>query len=84
MDWLDYIAKNSEKSNNKNCWLWKGKKDQHGYGIINGWWPNGTKFRHKIHELSFMLTKDKFVFCFNKVKQTCGNKLCANPDHLEV
>lgn len=65
-----------------DCWLWCGQISNTGYGRIMLSGPQG-RFMESAHRASY----SAFVGPIPErtiIKQTCGNRLCVNPDHLEA
>jgi hypothetical protein len=61
---------------NKNrCWIWLGAKSNN-YGQV--WFNNKTQY---IHILSYEIYKGEIE---GIVRHKCDNKLCFNPEHLEL
>lgn len=60
------------------CWEWQAARDPSGFGIA--WW-NGKTMR--AHRLAWELACGP-LNGGARVKQTCGNRACCRPDHLEA
>ena len=65
------------------CWLWQGQVSNSGYGrtkIILSEYELMTVSAQTASYLQFIAeVPDGFL-----VKQRCGNRLCINPQHLEL
>jgi hypothetical protein len=61
---------------NTGCFLWEGKADQHGYGLI----LDGTKNK-KAHRVAFELFRRPLQEG-EIVGHRCDAPWCVNPDHL--
>jgi hypothetical protein len=64
------------------CWLWRGQVSNSGYGRIMLPGPQGRRME-SAHRASYQtlvgaIPEGAFV------RQTCGNRLCVNPEHLEL
>lgn len=63
----------------ENCWVWKGTKNQYGYGIFM--LVGGKTVR--AHRYSYELYKGEIPL--NKIiMHQCDNPPCVNPDHLRI
>lgn len=68
-----HFWKNVQVRANSICWFWQGQKTS-GYGKFRG---------TRAHRFSYMLAKGDIPEDL-MVRHLCGNKLCVNPNHLEV
>lgn len=60
------------------CWKWKGAIGSEGYGQVH------YKRKHwHAHRLFYYLIKGP-IFSFQHVHHKCRNKLCVNPEHMEI
>lgn len=67
------------KFNESNwCWEWLGSLNTGGYGQFS--FQNKT---WKSHKISYMLFKG-FIPNDKVIDHLCGNRLCCNPEHLEL
>ena len=62
----------------QSCWVWVGAKSGSGYGRIRV----GDKL-HQAHRISYELFRESIPAGMN-LDHLCLNKLCVNPEHLEV
>ena len=65
-----------------DCWIWRGQISNSGYGRTMIRDDKGTKMvsAQKASYLQFLNeVPDGYL-----VKQSCGNRLCINPKHLEL
>jgi len=60
------------------CWIWPGGKDKQGYGVVRGEADFGST---RVKDLSFEKHKG-YIGTGMRVRQTCKNRMCWNPDHL--
>jgi len=58
-----------------SCWVWTGKVSSNGYGYFQSF--------KKVHRLSYELHKGE-IPKGKVIKHSCDNKLCVNPEHLEL
>lgn len=61
------------------CWRWLGQKTMNGYGKI-GFGQRKTKYAHRF---SYSLFREEIPHPL-VIDHLCKNRLCVNPDHLEV
>ena len=64
------------------CWLWRGQISNSGYGRIMMSGPEGRRMEsaHRASYLTFVGPIPEGGL----VHQTCGNRLCVNPEHLQL
>ena len=69
--------------NDTGCWIWQGQISNSGYGRIME-----TQADHRTRMISAQTASyHAFIGAVpqgNLVKQSCGNRLCINPEHLEL
>lgn len=61
------------------CWLWQGKKDRDGYGIVRA---NGRDFR--AHRVAYMLFWTESIAKDVLIRHLCNTRACCRPDHLRT
>jgi hypothetical protein len=64
------------------CWLWRGQISNSGYGRIMLSGPEGPRMEsaHRASYLAFVGPIPEGGL----IRQTCGNRLCVNPEHLDL
>ncbi len=64
------------------CWWWRGQISNSGYGRIMLSGPDGRAMEsaHRASYLTFVGPIPEGTF----IRQSCGNRLCVNPEHLEM
>lgn len=62
------------------CWLWTGRKNQFGYGLVS----LGQGRYESAHRFSMRLEQDEGVPRDLQVDHKCHNTLCVNPEHLQI
>jgi len=69
--------------NDSGCWIWKGQISNSGYGRVME--------RQDDQRTTMVSAQSASYRAFigpvpegNLVKQSCGNRLCINPEHLEL
>ena len=86
---VKYSLKLDQKSvpgPNGQCLLWTGYVDRHGYGMINVKLGPNKWANRGVHRISALIHK-KLSFDDIEhfdVSHLCHNKLCINPQHLNV
>jgi hypothetical protein len=76
---LVYTAKNADN----DCWQWTGQISNSGYGRLKVKDLHGELCMQSAHQLSY----EAFIGPLpegKRVMQRCRNRLCINPDHLEL
>ena len=68
-----------EASHPLGCWLWRGSVTPVGYGI---WWQ-GSDTSEVAHRQSFRRLRGPIPDGM-ELDHLCRNRLCVNPDHLEI
>ncbi len=63
------------------CWLWARQVSNSGYGRITLSNQQGT-YRESAHRASYRAFTGPLPEN-GMIRQSCGNRLCVNPDHLE-
>ena len=72
----------ASKNNDSGCWDWTGQIANSGYGRLTVRDVHGDLCMQSAHHASY----EAFVGALPEgmlVKQTCNNRLCINPEHLE-
>ncbi|MGH9010130.1 MAG: HNH endonuclease, partial [Acidimicrobiia bacterium] len=59
-----------------SCWVWQGKPGPRGFGQVK---LDGRP--HLAHRAAWFFTYGEWPV--GEVKQSCGNRLCVRPEHLE-
>ena len=62
----------------ETCWLWKGARNGWGYGYF---WLEGKTLR--AHRVSYEWANGA-ISSGLQLDHLCRNRLCVNPDHLEM
>ena len=64
-----------------HCWIWNGKKDRKGYGLMYAYRENGKPFNTGAHRIAWSLFRGKIepgkIICHH-----CDVPDCVNPAHL--
>lgn len=69
--------------NDTGCWIWKGQISNSGYGRIMEMQEDKRTKMISAQTASYQAFIGP-VPQGNLVKQSCGNRLCINPEHLEL
>jgi len=64
------------------CWLWGGTISNSGYGRMMVRQASGNKMEsaHRASYAAFVARIPDGA----SIRQSCGNRLCVNPEHLEI
>jgi len=73
---LERVLRNTEIT--ETCWLWKGRRNKTGYGIVR----DETGKRTLVHQLVFLRVRGAVPEGLEP-DHTCKVKHCIRPDHLE-
>lgn len=61
------------------CWKWKGRDNGSGYGEFH--FQNTSK---RAHRVSYEYFTGRLIPTDMVIDHLCSNRICVNPDHLEV
>ncbi len=71
------------RQDDSECWIWKGQISNSGYGRVMEVQDDRRTRMVSAQTASYHAfigdVPDGYL-----VKQSCGNRLCINPDHLEL
>jgi hypothetical protein len=66
-----------------DCWIWQGQVSNSGYGRVHELQKDRSMKMVSAQAASYRAFVDE-IPDQQLVKQTCGNRLCINPAHLEL
>jgi hypothetical protein len=66
----------------EDCWPWGGAVDENGFGKFRIYDEDGKLRRILAHR--YVLLEQERITPKDVTRQTCGNKVCCNPDHIEI
>ncbi len=76
------ILRSVTKAQDTGCWIWTRQVSNTGYGRIALRDGDGT-YMESSHRASFAAFVGPIPDT-GVIRQACGNRLCVNPDHLEL
>jgi len=78
----DRLLASVAKDPASGCWLWRGQVSNSGYGriMLRNESGNSMESAHRASYAAFI----GFIPQSAIIRQTCGNRLCVNPEHLEI
>ena len=62
------------------CWNWAGGKSKHGYGSF---FVDRNRRSARVHRVAWELLRGHIPEDLT-IDHLCKNKLCVNPDHMEI
>ena len=66
-----------------DCWIWQGQVSNSGYGRLQQIQEDRTVKMVSAQTASYQAFNGAVPAGY-LVKQSCGNRLCINPEHLEL
>lgn len=72
-EWIESMI---ERVPFSGCWIWMGRLNDKGYGLVN---ENGKG--HRAHRVIFEAVRGPIGSLFSD--HTCRVRCCVNPDHIE-
>ena len=73
----------TKQTDDSGCWIWQGQISNSGYGRVMETQPDRSTKMVSAQTASY----HAFIGSVPEghlVKQRCGQRLCINPDHLEL
>lgn len=70
--WKKVVSKKGE------CWIWKGRKQNNGYGVIDA--GNSSILAHRA---AYFLSNG-YIAPDDCIMHICDNPICCNPEHLKA
>jgi hypothetical protein len=79
VDWRERFWAATDRGGNAECWEWRGRRDQEGYGIF--WMPRPSGQR-RAHRIAYALLIGPVPYGLT-IDHLCRNRGCVNPAHME-
>jgi len=78
----DRLLASIARDPSSGCWLWRGQISNSGYGRMMVRQASGNKMEsaHRASYTAFVAPIPDGAI----IRQRCGNRLCVNPEHLEI
>ena len=78
----DRLLTSIAREPSSGCWLWRGQISNSGYRRLMIRQASGNKIEsaHRASYAAFVAPLPDGAI----VRQRCGNRLCVNPEHLEI
>lgn len=70
----------------EGCWLWKGAKNYHGYGIfseVRGGIKGNPRQTFQAHRKAWEFVNGP-IPTGQVIRHMCHNKMCVRPDHMQL
>lgn len=74
---------NAQVLDDSGCWIWQGQVSNSGYGRVKIPLQDATVKMVSAQTASYLAFTSE-IPDGSLVKQTCGNRLCIKPEHLEL
>ncbi len=78
---IDRFWSNVDMGGTDQCWPWKRSQHPGGYGQV-ALLIDGQNRVHKAHKVAWEIHHGKRLPMWQRVKHSCGNRLCCNPHHV--
>lgn len=75
---VDFFMEFVDKGGPRGCWVWLGRKNDSGYGILN-WFG---KQQQRAHRISYQIHGGELEPA-DVLRHSCDNPPCVNPAHLQ-
>jgi len=78
----DRLLASIARDPSSGCWLWRGQISNSGYGrmMVRQASENKMESAHRASYAAFVAPIPDGAI----IRQSCGNRLCVNPEHLEI
>ncbi len=74
--------RHARKTSQDECWIWGGKLDTRGYGVIE-LRRDGKTVRNSAHRFAYQMANGKIPLGL-EIDHLCRVRACVNPRHLEA